>query len=78
MVQPLKNSRGTGLGPDVMSCGRKEKPAAEKIRATRRLEVVDAFRMSETGQWMILDVIPVIPPELRPMVRWTEGRFATN
>ena len=40
-----------------------------KIRAVRRLEVVEAFRQSgNRPEWMIMDVVPVIPPELRPMV----------
>jgi DNA-directed RNA polymerase subunit beta' len=50
-----------------------------KVRAIRRLEVVEAFRMSGNDpSWMILDVIPVIPPELRPMVQLDGGRFATS
>ncbi len=50
-----------------------------KVRAIRRLEVVEAFRMSGNDpSWMILDVVPVIPPELRPMVQLDGGRFATS
>jgi DNA-directed RNA polymerase subunit beta' len=50
-----------------------------KIRAIRRLEVVEAFRKSgNRPEWMILDVIPVIPPDLRPMVQLDGGRFATS
>lgn len=50
-----------------------------KIRAIRRLEVVEAFRKSgNSPSWMILDVVPVIPPELRPMVQLDGGRFATS
>ena len=50
-----------------------------RIRAVRRLEVVEAFRKSgNRPEWMILDVIPVIPPELRPMVQLDGGRFATS
>jgi len=50
-----------------------------RIRAIRRLEVVEAFRKSgNRPEWMILDVIPVIPPELRPMVQLDGGRFATS
>ena len=50
-----------------------------KIRAIRRLEVVEAFRKSgNMPSWMILDVVPVIPPELRPMVQLDGGRFATS
>jgi len=51
----------------------------KKIRAIRRLEVVEAFRKSANKpEWMILSVIPVIPPELRPMVQLDGGRFATS
>jgi DNA-directed RNA polymerase subunit beta' len=50
-----------------------------KVRAIRRLEVVEAFRVSgNRPEWMILDVIPVIPPDLRPMVQLDGGRFATS
>ena len=47
--------------------------------AVKRLEVVEAFRKSgNKPEWMILDVVPVIPPELRPMVQLDGGRFATS
>ena len=50
-----------------------------RIRAIRRLDVVEAFRKSGNDpQWMVLDVIPVIPPDLRPMVQLDGGRFATS
>ncbi len=50
-----------------------------KIRATRRLEVVEAFRKSGNHpEWMVLVYIPVIPPDLRPMVQLDGGRFATS
>ena len=51
----------------------------KKVRAIRRLEVVEAFRKSgNKPSWMILDVVPVIPPDLRPMVQLDGGRFATS
>lgn len=51
----------------------------KRIRAVKRLEAVEAFRLSgNKPEWMILDVIPVIPPELRPMVQLDGGRFATS
>ncbi len=51
----------------------------KRVRAIRRLEVVEAFRKSgNKPEWMILNVIPVIPPELRPMVQLDGGRFATS
>ena len=49
------------------------------IKAVRRLEVVEAFLKSNNKpSWMILDVLPVIPPEIRPMVQLDGGRFATS
>lgn len=51
----------------------------KKIRIARRLEAVEAFRNSNNRpEWMILETIPVIPPELRPMVQLDGGRFATS
>ena len=56
-----------------------ESSGQKKIRAIKRLEVVEAFRTSgNKPEWMILDVVPVIPPELRPMVQLDGGRFATS
>jgi len=50
-----------------------------KRRAIRRLEIIDAFLSSgNRPEWMIMDVIPVIPPDLRPMVQLDGGRFATS
>ena len=50
-----------------------------RTRAIKRLEVIEAFRGSgNEPSWMILDVLPVIPPELRPMVQLDGGRFATS
>ena len=51
----------------------------KKIRIIRRLEVVESFRQSgNRPDWMIIDVIPVIPPDIRPMVQLDGGRFATS
>ncbi len=51
----------------------------KKMRLLKRLEVVEAFRQSHNKpEWMILNVIPVIPPDLRPMVQLDGGRFATS
>ncbi|ADH97656.1 DNA-directed RNA polymerase subunit beta' [Salisediminibacterium selenitireducens] len=50
-----------------------------RTRAIKRLEVLEAFRHSDNDpSWMVLDVLPVIPPELRPMVQLDGGRFATS
>lgn len=51
----------------------------KRIRTVRRLEAIEAFRTSGNDpEWMILEVVPVIPPELRPMVQLDGGRFATS
>ncbi len=51
----------------------------KRLRITKRLEVLEAFRLSgNRPEWMVLDVIPVIPPDLRPMVQLDGGRFATS
>ncbi len=51
----------------------------KRVRLLKRLEVMEAFRQSgNRPEWMILDVIPVIPPDLRPMVQLDGGRFATS
>ena len=51
----------------------------KRVRLIKRLEVVEAFRISgNKPEWMILDVIPVIPPDIRPLVQLDGGRFATS
>ena len=51
----------------------------KRIKLIKRLEVVEAFRQSQNRpEWMILDVVPVIPPDIRPMVQLDGGRFATS
>ncbi len=51
----------------------------KKLKIIKRLEVVDAFRLSGNDPtWMVMDVLPVIPPEIRPMVQLDGGRFATS
>jgi DNA-directed RNA polymerase subunit beta' len=57
----------------------KSSSGQRRQKAIKRLRVVEAFRKSGTSPaWMILDVLPVIPPELRPMVQLDGGRFATS
>ena len=57
----------------------KESSGQKKARIVKRLEVVDAFRLSgNKPEWMVIDILPVIPPELRPMVQLDGGRFATS
>ena len=57
----------------------KDTSSANRQKLTKRLEVIEAFRQSNNRpEWMILDVIPVIPPDLRPMLQLDGGRFATS
>ena len=57
----------------------KEAMGQKKVRIVRRLEVIEALRLSgNKPEWMILEVVPVIPPDLRPMVQLDGGRFATS
>ena len=50
-----------------------------KLKASKRLDIIESFRLSgNRPEWMILDVIPVIPPEIRPMVPLDGGRYATS
>ena len=57
----------------------KDTSGQKKVRIIKKLEVIESFRLSgNKPEWMILDAIPVIPPELRPMVQLDGGRFATS
>ena len=57
----------------------KKSSGQKKLRIIKRLEVVESFRQScNNPAWMIMDVLPVIPPEIRPMVQLDGGRFATS
>ncbi|MFA5527935.1 MAG: DNA-directed RNA polymerase subunit beta', partial [Peptostreptococcales bacterium] len=57
----------------------KDSTGQKRIRTVRRLEVIEALRQSgNSPEWMILEAIPIIPPDLRPMVQLDGGRFATS
>ncbi len=57
----------------------KDSSGQKRMRIIKRLEVVESFRVSgNKPEWMIMDVVPVIPPEIRPMVQLDGGRFATS
>ena len=57
----------------------REASGQKRLRIIKRLEVVESFRLSHNRpEWMIMDVVPVIPPEIRPMVQLDGGRFATS
>ena len=62
-----------------LKTGLKESTGQKRARIIKRLEVVEAFRESgNQPEWMVMDAIPVIPPDLRPMVQLDGGRFATS
>jgi len=57
----------------------KEAAGQKRIRLIKKLEVIESFRISKNKpEWMIMDTVPVIPPDLRPMVQLDGGRFATS
>jgi DNA-directed RNA polymerase subunit beta' len=75
----LKRVNVEKLASDLREKMRTESSAQKKLKYAKRLKVVDSFRKSTNKpEWMILDVIPVIPPELRPLVPLDGGRFATS
>ncbi|MBE3134526.1 MAG: DNA-directed RNA polymerase subunit beta' [Acidobacteria bacterium] len=67
------------MSNDLRDKMKAETSAQKKLKYAKRLRVVDSFRKSNNRpEWMILDVVPVIPPELRPLVPLDGGRFATS
>jgi len=75
----LRRVRIDELAIDMRARMKSETSVAKKTKFAKRLKVVEAFRKSgNKPEWMILDVIPVIPPELRPLVPLDGGRFATS
>ena len=57
----------------------KEASGQKRTRAVRRLDIIEAFiKSGNHPDWMVMDAIPVIPPDLRPMVQLDGGRFATS
>ncbi len=59
--------------------GLKDSTGQKRARIIKRMEVIEAFRESKNKpEWMVMDVVPVIPPDLRPMVQLDGGRFATS
>jgi DNA-directed RNA polymerase subunit beta' len=75
----LKRVNVERLATELRDRMKGEQSAQKKLKYAKRLKVVDSFRKSSNRpEWMILDVIPVIPPELRPLVPLDGGRFATS
>jgi DNA-directed RNA polymerase subunit beta' len=75
----LKRLQVDELSTELREKMKHETSLQKRLKYSKRLKVVEAFRRSgNKPQWMILDVIPVIPPELRPLVPLDGGRFATS
>ena len=75
----LKRVDVEALGEELRDKMKNETSAQKRVKHAKRLKVVDSFRKSgNKPEWMILDVLPVIPPELRPLVPLDGGRFATS
>src|SRR6202012_4972744 len=75
----LKKVDVESLSLEIREKMKTEVSQQKKLKFAKRLRVVESFRKSDNKpQWMILDVIPVIPPELRPLVPLDGGRFATS
>ncbi|HEY7209795.1 MAG TPA: DNA-directed RNA polymerase subunit beta' [Bryobacteraceae bacterium] len=75
----LKKIDVEALSQEIRERMKTETSAQKKLKYAKRLRVVESFRKSgNKPEWMILDVIPVIPPELRPLVPLDGGRFATS
>ena len=75
----LKRINVDELAEELRDLMRSETSVQKKLKYSKRLRVVDSFRRSDNKpEWMILDVVPVIPPELRPLVPLDGGRFATS
>ena len=75
----LSRSEIAELSEDLRERMKTETSQQKKLKYSKRLKVVESFRKSgNKPEWMILDVIPVIPPELRPLVPLDGGRFATS
>ena len=75
----LKKLNLPAMAKELRAKMKEETSLQKKLKYTRRLKVVESFRKSgNKPEWMILDVVPVIPPELRPLVPLDGGRFATS
>ena len=78
-VKELLESINLEKESEELKVGLKESTGQKRARIIKRLEVVEAFKESgNKPQWMVMDVVPVIPPDLRPMVQLDGGRFATS
>ncbi|MBQ3092531.1 MAG: DNA-directed RNA polymerase subunit beta', partial [Clostridia bacterium] len=77
--EELKSFRGLDKLSEQLREELREASGQKKTRISKRLEVVESFRLSgNRPEWMIMDNVPVLPPDLRPMVQLDGGRFATS
>ena len=78
-IKELLQAIDLEIEAEELKTGLRESSGQKRARIIKRLEVVEAFRESgNMPEWMIMDVVPVIPPDLRPMVQLDGGRFATS
>ena len=78
-IQELLKAIDLEKDSEMLRKGLRDASGQKRARIIKRLEVVEAFRMSgNKPEWMVMDVIPVIPPDIRPMVQLDGGRFATS
>ena len=78
-IQELLKAIDLQKDSDELRAAMKDATGQKRARIIKRLEVVDAFLNSgNRPEWMIMTVIPVIPPDIRPMVQLDGGRFATS
>ncbi|MDO5417778.1 MAG: DNA-directed RNA polymerase subunit beta' [Lachnospiraceae bacterium] len=78
-IQELLQAIDLEKDSEMLKKGLKDSSGQKRARIIKRLEVVEAFRNSgNKPEWMIMNVIPVIPPDIRPMVQLDGGRFATS
>ncbi len=79
LLQAIDLDRESKETREVIESSSGNQQSGKRARAVKRIEVIEAFRKSgNKPEWMILTVLPVIPPELRPMVQLDGGRFATS
>ena len=78
-VQTLLSNVDLEAEVETLKAELREATGQKRVRAVRRLDIIEAFvKSGNKPEWMVMDVIPVIPPDLRPMVQLEGGRFATS
>ena len=78
-VQTLLANADLEAEVETLKAELREATGQKRVRAVRRLDIIEAFvKSGNKPEWMVMDVVPVIPPDLRPMVQLEGGRFATS